>query len=268
MAVSIAVASGKGGVGKTSIAVNLALSLTRTGGRVALLDADFGLANSHILLGVNPKKTVQDFLENKATLSEIVSKGPLGLKFISGGSGLTDMLNIDKASRYSLIRSMEPLESEVDFLVVDIPAGASDSSIAFVSASDRIFVVLVGEPTSFMDAYTLIKAANLEMGVKNFSVIVNMADSTSQAKVHFEKFQAIATRFLDVTINFAGAIPFSRKMRESVVKRKPLVLGQEDSVEKNAFNDLSMRVQKASKNTVDGIRFFPKESQSAKAVNS
>ena len=116
MAVSIAVASGKGGVGKTSIAVNLALSLTRTGGRVALLDADFGLANSHILLGVNPKKTVQDFLENKATLSEIVSKGPLGLKFISGGSGLTDMLNIDKASRYSLIDQWNPWKVKLTFL--------------------------------------------------------------------------------------------------------------------------------------------------------
>ena len=120
MAISIAVASGKGGVGKTSIAVNLALSLAGTGRRVALLDADFGLANSHILLGVNPRKTVQDFLEANATLPEIVSTGPLGLKFISGGSGLTNMLNIEKASRYSLIRSMEPLENEVDFLVVDI----------------------------------------------------------------------------------------------------------------------------------------------------
>lgn len=268
MAVSIAVASGKGGVGKTSIAVNLALSLTRTGGRVALLDADFGLANSHILLGVNPKKTVQDFLESNATLPEIVSKGPLGLKFISGGSGLTNMLNIEKASRYSLIRSMEPLENEVEFLVVDIPAGASDSSIAFVSASDRILVVLVGEPTSFMDAYTLIKAANLEMGVKNFSVVVNMAENNNQAKIHFEKFQSIATRFLDVNIDFAGAIPFSKKMRESIVRRKPLVLGQEESIEKNAFKDLSMVVQKASENTVDGIRFFPRYGNSTNVVNS
>jgi len=268
MAVSIAVASGKGGVGKTSIAVNLALSLTRTGGRVALLDADFGLANSHILLGVNPKKTVQDFLEKKANLAEIVSVGPLGMKFISGGSGLTNMLNIDKASRYSLIRSMEPLEDDVDFLVVDIPAGASDSSIAFVSASDRILVVLVGEPTSFMDAYTLIKASNLEMGVRNFSVIVNMAENNNQAKVHFDKFQAIATRFLDVDIKFAGAIPFSKKMRESVVKRKPLVLSQEDSIEKNAFKDLSMVVQKASTNDIDGIRFFSTVKHSSQVVNS
>ena len=268
MAISIAVASGKGGVGKTSIAVNLALSLTSTGGRVALLDADFGLANSHILLGVNPRKTVQDFLESNATLPEIVSTGPLGLKFISGGSGLTNMLNIEKASRYSLIRSMEPLENEVDFLVVDIPAGASDSSIAFVSASDRILVVLVGEPTSFMDAYTLIKAANLEMGVKNFSIVVNMAENSHQAKIHFEKFQAIATRFLEVNVNFAGAIPFSRKMRESVVKRKPLVLQNGESMEKSAFKDLSMAIQKPFENTIDGIRFFPKFKNSSKVVNS
>tara|TARA_B100000287_G_scaffold340686_1_gene327167 strand:+ start:61 stop:552 length:492 start_codon:yes stop_codon:yes gene_type:complete len=163
---------------------------------------------------------------------------------------------------------MEPLEDDVDFLVVDIPAGASDSSIAFVSASDRILVVLVGEPTSFMDAYTLIKASNLEMGVRNFSVIVNMAENNNQAKVHFDKFQAIATRFLDVDIKFAGAIPFSKKMRESVVKRKPLVLSQEDSIEKNAFKDLSMVVQKASTNDIDGIRFFPAVKQSSQVVNS
>ena len=154
MTTSIAVASGKGGVGKTSIAVNLALTLSRQGSRVVLFDADFGLANSHILLGVNPKKTAQDILISKTPIKESLSPGPLGLKFLSGGSGLTELLNLEVKARYELIRSFDSLAETTDVLVVDVPAGASDSSITFSAAVDRLVVILVGEPTSFMDAYT------------------------------------------------------------------------------------------------------------------
>ena len=129
MTISIAIASGKGGVGKTSIAVNLSLTLSRLGSRVVLFDADFGLANSHILLGVNPTKTAQDILVSKTPVQEVLAPGPLGLKFLSGGSGLTELLNLEVKARYELIRTLDVIQESTDVLVVDVPAGASDSSI-------------------------------------------------------------------------------------------------------------------------------------------
>ena len=162
MANSIAIASGKGGVGKTTIAVNLALTLTKMGSKVALFDTDFGLANSHIMLGINPKKTIRDLIKNNASINEVIENGPAGLRFISGGSGLIDILNIEKNSIFQVIRALDPLEKLVNTMIVDTPAGASDNSILFSAAVDRLLIVLVGEPTSFLDAYTFIKAANIE----------------------------------------------------------------------------------------------------------
>ena len=197
MTISIAVASGKGGVGKTSIAVNLSLTLSRLGSRVVLFDADFGLANSHILLGVNPKKTAQDILVSKSEVKDVLAPGPLGLKFLSGGSGFTELLNLEVKARYELIGTLDVIQENTDILVVDVPAGASDSSITFSSAVDKLVLILVGEPTSFMDAYTFIKAANLEAGVENQTVI-----TTSFSKVTFGgggiSFLATAGHSLDL----------------------------------------------------------------------
>ncbi len=264
MTTSIAVASGKGGVGKTSIAVNLALTLSRLGSRVALLDADFGLANSHILLGLNPKKTIHDILIGGAKLQEALTSGPLGLKFISGGSGLTEVLNLEKSARYELIRTLDVLQDTVDVLVVDVPAGASDSAITFSSAVDRLLVVLVGEPTSFMDAYTFIKAAHMEAGISNFSIAVNMVDSEQQAVSHFKKFQDIVGRFLSVNLHYSGSIPFSRRLRRSVVVRRPIMLAKDDSIEYNSFLSLAKAVRQAPKNEPKGVSFFSHKANNVK----
>lgn len=256
MTISIAVASGKGGVGKTSIAVNLSLTLSRLGSRVVLFDADFGLANSHILLGINPKKTAQDFLVSKTAVNEVLTPGPFGLKFLSGGSGLTELLNLDIKARYELIRTLDVIEESTDILVVDVPAGASDSSITFSAAVDKLVLVLVGEPTSFMDAYTFIKAANLEAGVENFSIIVNMVESDAQGLQHFTKFKNIVSRFLSVKLSYCGHIPFSQRIRHSVVERKPLMLTKQDIPETRAFMAVAKSIQSTPKNEPKGVTFF------------
>ena len=178
MTVSIAVTSGKGGVGKTNCAVNLSLCLTKIGKKVVLFDTDFGMANAHILLGTNPKRTAADFLRGSADLDSILSQGPSGLRFIAGGSGLLELLNLDNHARYQMLQSLSELENEIDYLVVDTPAGASESALFFASAATVPLVILVAEPTSFLDAYALIKAASIEKNIANIRVVVNMAEGT------------------------------------------------------------------------------------------
>ena len=258
MSNSIAVASGKGGVGKTTIAVNLALTLSQMGSKVSLMDADFGLANAHILLGINPKKTIRDVLKNNMPIEDVIEAGPQGLKFISGGNGLIDILNIEKNSKYQLIRSLDPIEKFTDTLIVDIPAGASENSMTFASAVDRLVIVLVGEPTSFMDAYTFIKTAKLDYNLHNFSIIVNMADNDKAAEETFQKFQKIVDKFLDANLTFAGSIPRTKKIQNAIIRKLPIVLDKQAELESLAFQRLSKNVIKAGENRHNGIRFFSK----------
>ena len=263
MTVSIAVTSGKGGVGKTNCAVNLSLGLTKMGKKVILFDTDFGMANAHIMLGCNPKRTAADFLQGNADLDSILSKGPSDLRFIAGGSGLLELLNLDNHARYHMLQSLYVLENEIDYLVVDTPAGASDSTLFFASAATVPLVVLVAEPTSFLDAYALIKATHIEKNVKNFSVLVNMAEGSVSAKNNFHKFFEICRRFLDVNLHYAGMIPLSNAIRKSIVKRAPITNSQPSSPEARAFLALAKEMMNAPINTHDGIRFFHRDVEEA-----
>jgi flagellar biosynthesis protein FlhG len=140
--------------------------------------------------------------------------------------------------------------------VADAPAGASDSSIAFVTAADRVVVVLVGEPTSFLDAYALIKAAHIEGNVRNFCVVVNMSRNDTEAKSHFNKFNDIVSRFLDVHLSYVGNVPYSERMRQSVVKRNPIGLGDQEWAENRKFRSISKAIMDSPANNQAGIRFF------------
>jgi flagellar biosynthesis protein FlhG len=258
MAQSITIASGKGGVGKTSVAVNLALVLRQLGARVTLLDADFGTANAHILMGHNLSPKL-----NKAALADGTVRGALattvhGVSLLSGGSAVLDLLDLKKNDRLQLIRNVEAMSDETDYLIVDTPAGASDATLAFVAAADRVLLVVVGEPTSFMDAYTILKAAHLEHGVRNFSVMLNMAKDDQEASRHFDRFLAIALRFLDVELTYLGHLPMSLPLRRSVVSRQPLMAtpSETNSVEAQAFRSIAQRLLKAPMNQPSGIRFF------------
>lgn len=258
MATSIAVCSGKGGVGKSNVTVNLAMIYKHLGKRVAILDADFGMANTHILMGVNPEHHISEVLSGEKSISDIGCKGPKGVQVYSGGSGLLDMLNLDQSKRFQTIRLMDDIEDQIDILLIDVPAGASDNSVSFVSAADRAVVVLVGEPTSFLDAYSFIKACHLEMDISNFTIVVNMANNATEARRHYDRFNQIAMQFLDVRLRFGGHIPMSQRIRKAVINRQPIAAQKSDLPEFIAFQSIAKQVLDAPTNQTNGIRFFQK----------
>ena len=254
---SIAIASGKGGVGKTSLAVNCAVKLSLNNNRVALLDADFGMANSHILLDKKVNNTVNDILDKNIGINDVIHETPSGLKLIPGGSGVLELLNLDSQKRWEIIRSLDAIKSELDLLIVDTPAGASDSSIEFSAACDHVIVVLVPEPTSFMDAYSFIKALHIEKKVESVSIVINLANSKKDAEKSFESFKKIVTKFLQIEINFSGWLPESKTISNSIIARKPAVMQTKlDPVLDKNFSDISSYIKNARANNFNGIRFF------------
>ena len=255
MSETLAIASGKGGVGKTTISVNLALSQSNSG-RCLLLDADMGMANAHILLGINPKISVRDVIEGNLSLEDAIVKGPNNIQFLSGGSGITELLNIDENKKFNFIRSFDALTNKVDNLFVDVSAGADEMALNMISASDKLLIVLVNEPTSFMDAFTLIKVCNLELKFKEFCIVTNMVNSEHQGKLVFEKFKNIVTKFYDVNLNHIGSLMNMKEIKNSVIKKQPIVLNKQNKNIINLFNRLLKNINNASKNTHNGIKFF------------
>ncbi|NBT87203.1 MAG: MinD/ParA family protein [Flavobacteriaceae bacterium] len=258
MVKSIAFASGKGGVGKTSVCVNVAILLAKLGFRVSLLDADFGMANSHIMLDMKIKASLADLLDGDAELAEILCETSTGIKLIPGGSGHIELLNLDKNKRWKIIRAIDELRDETDFLLVDTPAGGSDATIDFAAACDEICVVLVGEPTSFMDAYSLIKAMNLERKVKRVSIVVNLAASEANARTIFNNFVKATAKFINIELEFIGWLPKSNALQNSIVARKPITLSQNtpDRQLMKCLDLISSELQKQNFSNADGIKFF------------
>ena len=213
MSDSIAITSGKGGVGKTTFAVNLAIAFKKLSEEIFLLDTDLGMANSHVLLGDNPPNTLADVLSGDKTIKDVVFKNKYGVNLISGGTASNNVLNIENKSRYSILNGIENhlLNYGSLKLIVDIAAGADDNALIFSMACDRVVVVIVGEPTSFIDSYALIKALYAKSSFKNYCIAVNQVDDDNHGNELFKRFQSITSKFLDVNLHYVGSIKNSKK---------------------------------------------------------
>ena len=238
----IAVTSGKGGVGKTNLSVNIGIALSQMGRRVVLMDADMGLANVDILLGVYPNFNLSHLLSGEKTLDEIMIDGPSGLRVIPGASGIQKMSELTATEQASVIHAFSESDQDIDVLIVDTAAGISSSVVNFARASQEIIVVVCDEPTSLTDAYAFIKLLNRDYGLSNFHVITNMVQTVQQGHALFQKLSKVTDRYLDVTLRFAGAVPYDEYLRKSVQKQNPVVTGFPRSKAALALKTIAARI--------------------------
>ncbi len=220
----IAITSGKGGVGKTTTSINLGLALTQLQHKVLILDADLGLANVDIMLGFKPKGTIDDLIQGKANINEIIVSHPSGLDIIPSGSGVYEVTNLEDESKRVLLDAFEELYGMYDYLIIDTGAGIGSNVLYFNSAAQRVLVVVDPEPTSITDAYALIKLLSTKHHVTQFEVIVNRAPKGNDGREIFRKLASAASRFLDVQINLLGVVQDDSSAHEAIVRQTPYLL--------------------------------------------
>ena len=254
----IAVTSGKGGVGKTNLSINLSLALAQSGKEVLILDADFGLANVDVLLGLHASHTLSDVLDGVRTLEEIIISGPGGIKIVPGSSGIQRMAGLTPLQQAGLIRAFSELSHRIDVLLIDTAAGISDSVINLTKAAQEILVVVCDEPASITDAYATIKVLNRDHGVHRFRIVANMVQSAQEGRDLYSKLLNVTDKFLDVQLDFMGVVPFDDFLRRSVQKQKAVVDAYPRSKAALAFKTLAQKADKwpVPQNAGGHVEFF------------
>lgn len=220
----LAIASGKGGVGKTNIAINLAISLRRLGASIVLIDGDIGLANIEILTGVPTNFTIIDLVLKDKSIYDIMEEGPNGVKIISGGFGHHDLDFMDRNNLNKLLYEIEKLEESMDFIILDIGAGISNMVIDFILAADEALLITTPDPTSLMDVYALIKALTIYNYEGKLRLVANMVEDKKDADNTFEKLNRVAGSFLDINLELLGYLERTNSIVDAVRKQEPFVL--------------------------------------------
>lgn len=219
----IAVTGGKGGVGKTNVTLNLAMAMAQMGKKVLVLDADLGLANCDVMLGLRVEKNLFHVLSGEADLDDILIEGPFGIKIVPATSGTQSMTELSPAEHAGLIRAFSELRTAFDVLLVDTAAGISDMVLSFSRASQDVLVVVCDEPSSITDAYALMKILSREHAVQRFKIVANMVRSLKEGQELFAKLSRVTDRFLDVTLELVATIPFDENVRKAARKQKAFV---------------------------------------------
>jgi flagellar biosynthesis protein FlhG len=219
----VAVTSGKGGVGKTNVTANLAVALAHLGRRVMVLDADLGLGNLDVLLGLTPKFSLADVLSGQRRLREVLVPGPGGITVLPAGSGFQNLTALSDHQIRELQSEMDELQEETDILLIDTGAGIGRNVTSFATMAQDIIVVAAPEPTSLTDAYALMKVLSTQYGERRFRLLVSMTRSATDGQDVYRKLSLVAERFLHISINFLGSIPFDPRLAEAVCQQRPLV---------------------------------------------
>ncbi|MBO5460153.1 MAG: MinD/ParA family protein [Lachnospira sp.] len=248
----IAVTSGKGGVGKSSVSVNLAIQFKRLGKNVIILDADFGLANVEVMFGVIPRYNLSDLLYNGKELKEIICDGPEGIKFISGGSGIANLANFDKEQVKRLIAKLSELEQMADVVIIDTGAGINPSVMEFLISSPETILVTTPEPTSVTDSYALLKALSMTEGFDEKStkikMIANRVLDEKDGKALYEKLSMVVMKFLNMNIEFLGTVPQDNYITKAIMKQKPVSIMYPNAVSSKHFETIVQKLEGSAQN--------------------
>ncbi len=242
----ITVTSGKGGVGKSNTAINLAIQFRKMGQQVIILDADFGLANIEIMFGAVPKHNLCDLIYQGKSIRDIITWGPMDVGFISGGSGIAGMSNLSIDYLNYIIRNLVELDEMADTIIVDTGAGISDAVLEFLVASGEILLVTTPEPTSITDSYSLLKALNrhprYSSETTKVKVIANKVFSEAEAEALYAKLEAVVARYLKVPITYLGMIPHDNQLAKAVMQQMPVSLDSPKARSALAYEEIAAKL--------------------------
>ncbi|HPT75247.1 MAG TPA: MinD/ParA family protein [Defluviitaleaceae bacterium] len=238
----ITITSGKGGVGKSNFTANLAIQLQRTDRKVVIIDADLGLANIEVIFGIVPQFNLTDVIYGRKSIAEIMTPGPLGINFISGGSGIQDLIHLNSQQLSNFISNLSLLDEYADIILIDTGAGLTDSVINFFKAADEIILVTTPEPTSVTDAYSLIKVLCKNNLIPNIKLLVNRVEDDEEGKEIFNKLYRVSKKFLNIEINELGYLPYDKNLIKSVKLQEPVCISFPNSEISRAFRKISYKI--------------------------
>lgn len=249
----ITVTSGKGGVGKSNTSINLAVQLKRLGKRVIILDADFGLANIEIMFGTMPKFNLSDLIYQGKNIRDIITWGPGGIGFISGGSGIAGLSNLSRDYLAYIIQNLSELDAIADVIIIDTAAGISDAVLEFLVASGEILLVTTPEPTSITDSYSLLKALNNHPKFMREStqirMVANRVETLEEGENLFHKLDTVVARYLRMKIQYLGSVPYDTQLSSAVMQQMPVSLQSPKSKSAHAYAEIAARLLNREQNT-------------------
>ncbi len=246
----ITVTSGKGGVGKSNISLNLAIQFSRLRKKVVILDADFGLANIEVMLGIRPQYNLSDVILRGRNVSEIITKGPGNIGFVSGGSGIHELTNLDGSQLRILVNAMYQLDSIADIIIIDTGAGISDNVMEMILSSAEILLVATPEPASITDAYVLLKTLKTQDGYNKDSLKIRLLGNRTQNREEgrelFDKLNSVVGKFLEMEMDYMGAVPYDSYLQKAVMKQRPVSLAFPNAPSSRAIQELAAILENRS----------------------
>lgn len=254
----IALTGGKGGTGKTTLSVNIATMLAKSGKKVLLFDADLGLSNIDVLLGLQADKTIEDVLSGRCSLSEICIQGPHGLQVIPGGTGIQSLASLSTSESAGIIQSFATLTRQYDFMLVDLASGISSQVTDFTHASQNIVIVICNDPSSFSDSYAVIKVLHHRYSRKDFGIIVNRVRDDEEGMRTFIRFQDATSRFIHTSLNYLGALPQDDLISKAAHYHKPVVDCFPNTRSVRALREISRSILRWPSGNVmtGGVQYF------------